>query len=188
MVVGNAGSGKSVLASRLAHAMGVAHVELDAIFHLENWTELPEEEFRAAVLAATAADGWVADGNYAAVSELLWSRADTVVWLDLPRRVVMRRVTGRTLGRMLTRRTLWNGNRERLRNLLSTDPDRSIVLWSWVMHATYRERYAAAMTDPRWSALRFVRITSTGQAARLVASARDVVSRGGATPSRTGRT
>jgi adenylate kinase family enzyme len=168
-VVGNSGSGKSVLAARLARCLGVAHIELDAMFHLADWQELPEEAFRAQVLSLVAAEGWVVDGNYAAVRELVWERADTVVWLDLPRHVVMRRVTWRTLSRMLLARRLWNGNRERVRHLFSTNPEQSIILWSWTKHAEYRQRYAAAMTDARWSHLRFVRIASTRAAERLVA-------------------
>ena len=103
--------------------------------------------------------------------ELVWDRADTVVWLDLPRRVVMRRITWRTVSRTVTRRRLWNGNRERVRNLLSTDPERSVILWSWTRHAEYRRQYAAAMRDPRWSHLRFVRVSSTRAARRFVESA-----------------
>jgi adenylate kinase family enzyme len=170
-VVGNAGAGKSMLAARLARRLGVPHVELDAIFHLAGWRELPEDDFCAEVTVATAADGWVVDGNYAAVRDLVWARADTVVWLDLPRVLVMRRITWRTLRRAVTRRTLWNGNRERLRAMLSTDPERSIIRWSWVKHAEYRERYTAAMADPRWSRLTFVRITSPRAAERFLASA-----------------
>jgi adenylate kinase family enzyme len=160
-VVGNSGAGKSMLAARLARRLGVTHVELDAIFHLAGWRELQEDDFRSEVMGATATGGWVVDGNYIAVRDLVWSHADTVVWLDLPRRLVMHRITWRTVSRTVMRRPLWNGNRERLRNLLPTDPERSIILWSWVRHAEYRERYAAAMVDPRWSRLRFVRITST---------------------------
>lgn len=181
MVVGNAGAGKSVLAARLARRLRVAHIELDAIFHLADWQDLSENDFRTAVLTATAADGWVVDGNYAAVRDLVWERADTVVWLDLPRHLVMRRIAWRTLSRMVLRRRLWNGNRERLRNLLSTNPQTSIILWSWTRHAEYRRRYATAMADSRWSHLRFVRITSTGAAERLVSP--DAV-----TPCRTGPT
>ncbi len=169
-VVGNSGVGKSTVAARLARHLRVPHVELDAIFHLPDWRELPEDDFRAAVTAATAGDGWVVDGNYRAVRDLVWSRADTVVWLDLPRALVMRRITLRTVGRMVTRRPLWNGNRERLRNVLSTDPERSIILWSWTKHAEYRRRYATDMSDPRWSQLTFVRLTSTRAIERFLAS------------------
>jgi len=71
-------------------------VELDAIYHQPDWQPLAAEEFRALVTAAIAADGWVVDGNYSAVRELVWARADTVVWLDPPRLRVMRRIIWRT--------------------------------------------------------------------------------------------
>jgi adenylate kinase family enzyme len=170
-VVGNSGAGKSVLAARLASRLRVPHVELDGIFHLAGWHELNQDDFRAEVLRVVAADGWVVDGNYAAVRELVWDRADTVVWLDLPRLLVMRRVVWRTLSRLALRRQLWNGNRERVRNLFSIDPERSIILWSWTRHGEYRRRYAAAMIDARWSHVRFVRVTSTRAAEQLLASA-----------------
>ena len=48
-VVGNSGSGKTTLARQLAGRLGVAHVELDAIFHQPDWQELPAADFRAAV-------------------------------------------------------------------------------------------------------------------------------------------
>ena len=72
-----------------------------------------------------AGDGWVVDGNYSAVRDLVWDRADTVVWLDLPRLVVVRRITTRSIRRVVRREELWNGNRERWRNLvtrISTSP------------------------------------------------------------------
>jgi adenylate kinase family enzyme len=162
-VVGNSGSGKSTLARRAAAALGVEHIELDALFHQPGWTSLPVEEFRAVVAARIAADGWVACGNYSAVQDLVWSRADTVVWLDLPRRLVMRRITTRTVARGLTRRRLWNGNREQISNVFRRDPERNIIRWSWTNHAKYQARYAAATTDPRWSGVRFVRLRSPSE-------------------------
>ena len=39
------------------------------------------------------------DGNYSRVQDLIWARADTVIWLDPPRYLVMRRVIWRTLRR-----------------------------------------------------------------------------------------
>jgi hypothetical protein len=50
---------------------------------------------------------------------VIWARADTVIWLDPPRRTVMRRVIWRTIRRVAGRAELWNGNRERWRNLLT---------------------------------------------------------------------
>jgi adenylate kinase family enzyme len=87
-VVGNSGSGKTRLGRMLAERLGVPFVELDAIFHQAGWQPLPPEEFRARVEAAAAGDGWVIDGNYSTVRDLVWARADTVVWFDLPRLTV----------------------------------------------------------------------------------------------------
>ncbi len=162
-MVGNSGSGKSTLAAALAARLGVPHVELDSIYHQPNWVPLPRDEFRARVTALAEGDAWVIDGNYTAVRDVVWARADTVVWIDLPRPLVMRRIIGRTLRRAVRRQELWNGNREPWSNWLTLDPERSIIMWSWTQHATYRARYAEAMRDPALRHLSFVRLRSPGE-------------------------
>ena len=162
-VVGNSGSGKTTLAATLAARLGVPHVELDSIYHQPNWAPLPRCEVRDRVEALAGAERWVIDGNYSAVRDLVWSRADTVVWLDLPRPLVMRRVIGRTLRRAVRRQELWNGNREPWSNWLTLDPERSIILWSWTQHANYRIRYAEAMADRALAHLTFFRLRSPAE-------------------------
>jgi len=170
-VVGNSGSGKTTAARHLAHVLGVPHVELDAIFHQPGWQELPTAEFREQVTRLVQGESWVVDGNYTAVRDLIWNRADTVIWLDLPRHRVMRRVVGRTLSRMLLRRELWNGNREPLSNLWSRDPQRSIIAWAWTQHESYRQRYDEAMRDDANAHLRFVRVTDDAGLRAVLAEA-----------------
>jgi adenylate kinase family enzyme len=167
-VVGNAGSGKTKLARELAARLRVPHVELDAIFHQPNWTPLPTDEFRQRVADAVAGDGWVVDGNYSSVRDLVWQRADAVVWLDFSRATVMRQVVGRTLRRMASGEELWNANRERWRTLL--DPDESIIAWAWTQHAKYHRRYAAAAADPAYGHLTFVRLGSRAEIDRFLRS------------------
>ncbi len=99
-VVGVSGAGKSTVARELSVILGVPRLELDGVFHQPGWEPLPDEEFRRAVAAEAAADGWVIDGNYSTVRPLVWARADTVVWLDLPKVTVMRQVVWRTLRRV----------------------------------------------------------------------------------------
>ncbi len=167
-VVGNSGSGKSTLAGALASHLGVRYVELDALFHLPEWAELPPEEFRRQVTEIVDTAGWVVDGNYAVVRDIVWSRADTVVWVDPPHPLVMARIVRRTLHRTLTRQVLWQGNREPWSNLTSWDPQRSVIAWAWARRNEYRSRYGAASMDPALSHLRFVRIRNGADRQRLL--------------------
>ena len=168
-VVGVSGAGKTTLGRRLAERLEVPYVELDSIFHQPGWQELGREEFRRRVAEVVAGDGWVVDGNYSPVQDLVWARADTVVWLDLPRPLVMRRIVARTLRRTLTREELWNGNREPLLAPLRLDPERNMIRWSWVNHGKYAERYGGAMADPANGHLRFVRLRTPAEVDALLA-------------------
>jgi adenylate kinase family enzyme len=157
---------------RIADALGAPHVELDAIYHQPGWTPLAAEEFKARVDAATEGQDWVVDGNYSSVAEIVWPKADTIVWFDLPYVTVMARTIGRTLRRTATRQELWNGNREPWSNLWSLDPEKSIIAWAATRHRIYRTRYAEAERDPRWAGLRFVRLRTQADADRFVAGVR----------------
>jgi adenylate kinase family enzyme len=168
-VVGTSGSGKSTLARKLAASLGVPHLELDAVHHQPGWVPLPPDEFRQAVAAKLAADGWVVDGNYSAVRPLVWARADTVVWLDLSKRTVMRQIIWRTFRRVTRHEELWNGNRERWRNFFSLNPEESVIAWAWNKHDEYRERYGKAAQDPANAHLNFIRLTSRKDTTRFLA-------------------
>jgi adenylate kinase family enzyme len=153
-VVGSSGSGKTTLGTALAARLGVAFVELDGLHHLPGWQERATDEFRAAVADALTADGWVVDGNYQSkLGRCVVDAADTIVWIDLPRRTAMRRVIRRTLRRVVTREELWNGNREPWSNLWSRDPLKSIIAWTWTHHGPTRRRYEE-QADAKWVRLR----------------------------------
>jgi adenylate kinase family enzyme len=133
-VVGTSSSGKSTLAIALAERLGTPYVELDALHWEPNWSEAPNAVMRERVRSAISAEAWVVDGNYSAVRDLIWERADTVVWLDLPLPTILARYARRTVRRLRTRQELWSGNRENLRKLLGRDS----LLW-WIL-GTYRRR------------------------------------------------
>jgi hypothetical protein len=100
------------------------------------------------------------DGNYSVVRDLVWERADTVVWFDLPYALVMARTIRRTVWRAVTRQELWNGNRESWPDLFSWKPEKSMIAWSATRHKVYRRRYGDAEQDPRWAGVDFVRLRS----------------------------
>lgn len=149
-IVGTSGSGKSVLADRVSARMGLARVELDAVFWDAGWQmrDLDEARGRVRDFVRQHPEGWVADGNWTSrLGDMLDpgspDGADTVVWLDLPRRRVMRQVIGRTLRRVVRREELWHGNRERASNLFRWNPEDNIVRWAWTNHPVTRERMLA---------------------------------------------
>ena len=160
-VVGTSGAGKSTFAAALAGILGAPWLELDSVYHQPGWEPLPAAEYRARVAAAALGESWVIDGNYSTVRDIVWARADTVIFLDLPRRTVMRRVIVRTVRRVAGRVELWNGNRERWRNFFTLDGQESVIAWAWQTHARNRSRYTAAAADPAFGHLRFVRLTSS---------------------------
>jgi adenylate kinase family enzyme len=171
-MVGVSGSGKSTLGRDLAARLAVPYAELDAIFHQPDWTPLAEDQFRRRVTAIASGDEWVIDGNYSAVQPLVWERADTVIWLDPPRSSVMRRLIWRTIRRAANRTELWNGNRERWRNLLTWDQQESVISWAWHHYPIYRERYTAAARDAAYNHLTFRRIATRDDVRQLLESIR----------------
>lgn len=172
-VVGTSGSGKSTLARRLAAALDVPYVELDEVCWDAGWTKRDPAAARADLRERLAAPAWVVDGNWDSTVGDEVAHADTVVWLDHPRRVVMARVVRRTLSRGVRRTPLWHGNRESLRSLLRTDPHENIVLWAWTAHARTRERWERRAAEP---GARVVRLAGPRAADRWL---RDVEARRG---------
>ena len=87
LVIGCQGAGKiDRVPPRLARITGLPLIDLDAIHWRPGWVEPPPREWREIVGAAAAKPEWIMDGNYAGTFDLRVPRADTVIWLDYPRR------------------------------------------------------------------------------------------------------
>jgi adenylate kinase family enzyme len=136
-VSGMSGSGKSTLGRSLAKLQEVPYIELDSFWHLPGWKERPMEEFRELVSRTVVMDGWVIDGNYSRVRDIVWNRADTIIWLDYPLPVILGRVTRRTFRRWQTQELLWGANRESGFWRFFLDPRDSLF---WFILSNYRRR------------------------------------------------
>lgn len=167
VVGGISGCGKSTLARALADRLDLPYVDFDALFHGPDWTVRPT--FVDDVDAFVATDRWVtdSDGYEQYVGTRVLDRADTYVWLDYERPVVMRRVVGRTVRRVVTRERLFNDNRERLTAAL-IDAEHP-VRWAWAQHGPRRQRNLDRLDDPRLAHLTVVRLRRPVDAQRWLA-------------------
>lgn len=112
LIAGVTGSGKTTLAARVAELWGLRHVEIDGLFHGPDWT--PRPQFLDDVRAFAAEERWVTEWQYTSkgTNDILPRRAQLVLWLDYPYRIVRARLIRRTISRRLLRTELWNGNTE----------------------------------------------------------------------------
>jgi adenylate kinase family enzyme len=157
-VVGTTGSGKTTLARQISQQLQIPHVELDALYWDVNWTAATEPLFRDRVTAALQGDRWVVDGNYSKIRDLVWSQADTIVFLDYSFWVVARQLLRRTLRRSLQQEELWNGNRENLRTALFSQD--SILLWLLKTYDRNRKKYPMLFQQPEYTHLPVVHLQS----------------------------
>ena len=118
-VIGCSGAGKSTLAAALADRLVLPYVPSDHVFWSVDWKPMPKSQWRAWLANASAAESWVIDGNFDSDRDLHWARADLVLWLDLPRRTILRHVLRRNLGWWMSRKPVWGGRRMTLRHAIS---------------------------------------------------------------------
>ena len=146
VLIGTSGAGKTTMAKRIAQTLHMPHIEFDAIRHGPNWAETPDDVFREVLGHQLRGARWVADGNYSFARDIVWPRATTVVWLDLPIRVVMWRLFWRTMRRGVLRQELWNGNREKIWwHFFSRQ---SLFLWAMQTHWRRRRTIPPTLARP----------------------------------------
>lgn len=129
LVIGPGGSGKSTFSLALSKATGLPVIHLDSHFWRPGWKRVPAEEWPKMVSELMRGEAWIMDGNFGSTLDLRLQAADTVFFLNLPRRTCLFRV--------LRRRWRYRG---RTRPSLPPDcPDRippEFLYWIW----TYRTR------------------------------------------------
>jgi adenylate kinase family enzyme len=167
-IMGNTSAGKSTLGARLARALDVPFVELDALNWEPGWMGLHTtnpQELERRIREATAGDGWVVAGSYTAISQhVFWPRLQTVVWLDLPLPQLLWRVITRSWRRWRTKELLWGTNYERFwPQLMVWRKEDSLIWWAATQQRRKRREMLRFMAEPLWGHIRFVRLTSSAE-------------------------
>ena len=169
LVYGVTGSGKTNLARRISEVTGLPwHSVDDEIGWLPDWVERPREEQCDRASRIAASDEWVLDTAYGHWRDIVTSRTELIVALDYPRLVSLGRLLRRTATRTVTRELVCNGNRESLRQALSSH---SILVWHFRSFSHKRERIAKWQAGP--SAPPVVRLRSPRMTEEWLAALRD---------------
>jgi adenylate kinase family enzyme len=151
LVIGSGGAGKSTLARRLGERLALPVLHLDALYWRAGWVPTPPADWARRVDELLRRDAWVMDGNYGGTLDARLAACDTVVFLDLPRRVCLWRVVRRALRyRGRTRPDMAPGCPERL--------GPAFLRWVWEYPRRRRpavlRRLAALRADQRAVVLR----------------------------------
>ncbi len=173
-VVGSTGTGKTTFGRELSSVLGVPFVELDALAWEPNWTLADAETLQARVREAVAGDAWVVDGNYGGrgARQIVWARADTIVWLDYALPVIFVRLWRRTIGRVRSGKELWpgTGNRESFRNTFFSRE--SLFVWALKTYGGRKRTYTQLFALPEHAQRARLRFTHPVDAERWLAAQR----------------
>ncbi len=97
MIVGAPGSGKSTLARLLGERTGLPVVHIDHIHWKAGWIERDREEKDRLTREVHARDTWIFEGGHSRTYDDRVTRADTLIWLDIPVWLRLWRVLRRTV-------------------------------------------------------------------------------------------
>ncbi|MGE5462306.1 MAG: adenylate kinase [Syntrophothermus sp.] len=157
VVVGVTSSGKSTLAERISRYFDMDFVELDALYWEPNWQGAPPEIFRERVERAVRDEKWIVAGNYHVVRDLIWPRAEAVIWLDYPFWTVFWQLTRRTFRRWWKKELLWGTNIEPLYVHFKLWSQESLFHWLIKTYWRRKREIPALFSRPEHQHLQLIR-------------------------------
>lgn len=122
-----------MLARQLGALLDLPVIHLDQHYWSPGWVPTPDDQWLVRQRALLDGDRWVVDGNYGGTLELRAELADTVVFLDLPRRVCVARALRRVRSPILQA----EGCPQRM--------DRAFLRWIWGFPTRTRPRLLAVL-------------------------------------------
>jgi hypothetical protein len=157
VVIGCAGSGKSTLARQLASRTGLPLVERDGL------GAEGSAGYLSALTEMAARPRWILDGAPYYADDLVYPAADTVVFLDYPKALVLWRVLRRTARVEVLRRRVGAHRPQGLPAL--RDPEHPLR-WAWTSHADRHREGLALMARLDLAQTQILRFTRPAMARR----------------------
>ncbi|MFF1399339.1 adenylate kinase [Streptomyces sp. NPDC058287] len=156
-------TGKSTLAKWLSAELGHPHTDLDDLLFTPDGP-LPLPEFRRQAGEITQRDAWIVEGNFSKLADVVWHRADVLVWLDFPLVLIMYRIVRRSLYQLTgledspqARRLTWSKAFFSRRSLLRTAIRK---------YRNNRPRYAQQVSETADRGVEVVRLRSPREVRR----------------------
>jgi adenylate kinase family enzyme len=163
LILGCGGAGTSTLARMLGRVTALPVIHLDAHYWNRGWIATDPDRWRERVKELSASEEWIMDGNFAGTFDIRIPRADTIIFLDLPRRICLRSVLVRlacNLGR--TRADMAPGCKETI--------DREFLKWIWQFRANVRPEILQTLQRCRDNGQEVHHLQSRARAARFITS------------------
>lgn len=162
-VIGTSGSGKSHFSKRLAEALNVTYIEMDAILWQQDWKQLDASEFILTIEDVVNQPSFVLDGNHSKTNGVKWAAVDTIIWLDLGFWRTFTQIVQRSILRSYSHAEIWEGtgNKESFhRNFFSS---KSVIWWMLKNYWKTKSKYRILFKNKSLVGMWRVRLTSRSQ-------------------------
>lgn len=156
VIIGTTSSGKSTLAKQIADMFNFKYIDLDALHWEPNWQEAPLDVLRERVKAATQAPAWVIAGNYHSVRDIIWPKAEAIIWLDYSFWKIFWQLARRTFTRWWTQELLWGTNRENLWTHFKLWSQDSLFHWLFKTYWKRKMEYPILLGLPEYRHLKLI--------------------------------
>jgi adenylate kinase family enzyme len=124
MIMGGGGAGKSTLARKLHEITKLPLFHLDYYYWNDGWVPTDDERFLLMVENMASGNEWIIDGNYSRTIDCRIAKADTIIFLDYSRWVL--------LSGILKRRIMYNGKtRPDIKEGCPEKLDWEFISWVW---------------------------------------------------------
>jgi adenylate kinase family enzyme len=142
LVIGSPGGGKTTLSRELGELLDLPVYHLDKLFWKPGWALSDDASFRAAQRNLISEPKWIIDGNYDRTLDVRLPHADTVIHLDFPRHICLRRILKRI-------RSNWHKTRSDMAPGCPERLDISFLRFVWRFHRDHRPRILGLLEQYR---------------------------------------
>ncbi len=134
MITGGPGSGKSTLARIMGERTGLPAFHMDQIHWEPGWVQRDTNERVQMAHAVEARETWIFEGGFSTTYDNRATRADTLIWLDLPVLLRFWRVVRRLM------RDYGQTRADMTKDCPEVFHQETLAFWRWIFSSRRRTR------------------------------------------------